>query len=125
MPSAKVVQVPNAKHEIGMLIERAMIAKGLTPDTLGPKVGVSGSSIRAYIAGRHSPKMDTMTKICLVLGIAGDSIIAAAGMPLVPHEASEIQGVIKDLLLIRQRDSVNYVGIAGLAESVANHLRGQ
>ena len=125
MPRSQTIAVPSAKREIGRLIAEAMAREGWTPETLGPKLGVGVSTVRAYRDGKHMPKMDTMTRICLTLGIAGDAVIAAAGMPLVPHRAAEIQGLIDDLLWLRANRPAEFASIASLAHGLRPPPQGE
>ena len=106
-----------------MLIARAMDAKEETPEKLAPRIGKSPASVRGYMAGKSSPPMDTMTRICIALGISGDSIMTAAGMPLVPDEAAEIQGIIADLLLIKAKKPNALRSIANISNELAQPLR--
>lgn len=73
--------------EIGELIKKARIDKGLTQEELGKLVGVQKSAIAKYENGRVvNIKRSTLQKLADVLNLRGSDLIVEAN----PKEAAEL-----------------------------------
>lgn len=84
--------------EIGEMIKRARIEKGLTQEELGKLVGVQKSAIAKYENGRVvNIKRSTLQKLAEVLGLRGSNLIIEAN----PAEAAKLSAkVLRDVELM-------------------------
>ncbi len=56
-------------------IKKLRIQKGFTQKQLGEKAGISESTIRKYELGQRNPKLETLKKIALALGVSPTSLL--------------------------------------------------
>lgn len=56
-------------------IKKLRIQKGFTQKQLGEKAGISESTIRKYELGQRNPKLETLKKIALALGVSPASLL--------------------------------------------------
>lgn len=87
---------------IGEKIRLFRKAEGLTQKELGEKIGMSDAQIRNYESGRANPKIDTLKRIAVGLGVPLDNLYS----DIAPAEAnpSAMTAIINKAVTSRYRE---------------------
>jgi transcriptional regulator with XRE-family HTH domain len=68
------------KKTLGAVLRDARLAKGLTLQTVGEAIGVSGSAISHWEAGTNGLREDNLKAICRTLKLPIRSTLELAGL---------------------------------------------
>lgn len=90
---------------IGEKIKKARMDAQMTQKELAEKCGMADSAIRKYESGKVTPKLDTIAKIALAMGLyAGDLVDVGQLGQVQPGEDSETSSEAESRLLYHFRN---------------------
>lgn len=90
---------------IGEKIKKARMDAQMTQKELAEKCGMADSAIRKYESGKVTPKLDTIAKIALAMGLyAGDLVDVGQWGQVQPGEDSETSSEAESRLLYHFRN---------------------
>ena len=67
------------KKTLGTILRDARVGKGLTLQTVGEAIGVSGSAVSHWESGTNGPRNENLKALCRTLGLPIRATLEIAG----------------------------------------------